>query len=414
MAPERPAGMLPGRPPESQRRAPRHVMYRSLVIPVRMLLLSALATLAAPVAPPAQTVDGGSQSGPFAGAVESHAGGITEIKGQLPLSVKGAVTRKRFVLRHPDSGWNGGLVVGAHGGSGGSNFDPSGNVIGTDETALDDVIGRHAVARNFAYASVDRDGAMTADEGLALTNQFANLVSFELARRLRRPPARRYLLGLSMGGGIARAAAETPGGPYAGIVIVAGANGDLPTRTARQKALAEAWPRIDPKTHPGLPDTDPAVVAFADIIGTPVAARRLWPYTATGAVRASASAAPPGAGGNSSGVLHVPTLEVAGTWDDFVVKELRAYATRVRPADRHRLYLVEGVWHMSGDDDGTQSFMYIASRMGLDPDVAKAMSEGPSYLPTVREAFDRLVAWVEHAEPPPPSQTVRPGQPLQK
>jgi hypothetical protein len=113
-------------------------------------------------------------------------------------------------------------------------------------------------------------------------------------------------------------------------------------------------------------------------------------------------------------VLRVPVIEVAGTWDDFVIKELGAYAARVRPREQHRLYLVEGVWHMSGDDDGTQSFMYIASRMGLDPDVAKAMSEGPSYIPTVREAFDRLVAWVERGETPPPSQTVAPGERLRE
>ena len=67
---------------------------------------------------------------------------------------------------------------------------------------------------------------------------------------------------------------------------------------------------------------------------------------------------------------------------------------------------------MSGDDDGVQSFMYVATRMGLDPDVPKAMSEGPSYLPTVREAFDRLVRWVEQGEAPPPSQLVKPGEHL--
>jgi hypothetical protein len=214
-----------------------------------------------------------------------------------------------------------------------------------------------------------------------------------------------------MGGGIARVAAETQGTPYAGVLIVAGAGGDLPTREARQKELARLWPDIDPKTHPGLPATDPRVVAFAQAIGTPVEARRLWPYTAAGAVNAaSRPPAPPGQ--NSTGRVQVPTIEVDGTWDDFVVKELRAYDARVSPADRHRLYLVEGVWHMSGDDDGVQSFMYIASRMKLDPDVAKAMGEGPSYLPTVREAFDRLVAWVEKGAAPPPSQTVKPGQPL--
>ena len=215
-----------------------------------------------------------------------------------------------------------------------------------------------------------------------------------------------------MGGGIARAAAETPGTPYAGVVIVAGAGGDLPTRMARQARLAELWPAIDPKAHPGLSAADPKVVAFADAIGTPVAARRLWPYTAAGAVRAAAAKTPAPAGENSTGRVQVPTIEVDGTWDDFVITELKAYRARVSPADRHRLYLVEGVWHMSGDDDGTASFQYIATRMGLDPDGADAMGEGPSYLPTVREAFDRLVRWVERGEAPPPSQTVTPGAPL--
>ena len=65
---------------------------------------------------------------------------------------------------------------------------------------------------------------------------------------------------------------------------------------------------------------------------------------------------------------------------------------------------------MSGDDDGVMSFQYIAeSRMKLDKDVADAMGEGPSYLPTVREAFDHLVGWVEKGRPAPPSQTVKPG-----
>lgn len=362
-----------------------------------------------------QSPGGAGRPGPFAGAVESVTDGVVQLKGTVPLPAKGVLTAKRFVMRYPATGWNGGLVVGAHGGSGGNNFDPTGKVIGTDETALDDVIGGHAVARGFAYASADRDGAMTADEGLVLTNAFADLAAAEVTRRLGRAPAHRYLLGLSMGGGIARAAAEAEGTPWAGIVIVAGANGDLSTRVERQKAMAEAWPAIDPKVHPGLPATDPKVVAFAEIIGTPVAARRLWPYTASGAVRAAANpaaSAAPGASSNSTGLVRVPTLEVDGTWDDFVVKELRAYRARVRPVERHRLYLVEGVWHMSGDDDGTASFMYAASRMGLDPDVAKAMAEGPSYIPTVQQAFDRLVAWVERGNAPPPSQTVKPGQPL--
>ena len=378
-------------------------------LPAAGAVVVALAGAIAGVSQPALNAQGPL---PFAGATESRVGGAVELKGTVPLTVAGAPVAKRYVLRYPASGWNGALVIGAHGGSGGNNFDPAGRVIGTDETALDDVIGGRALASRFAYASVDRDGAISAAGGLALTNQFADLVAQEVRHRLGRAPVRRYLLGLSMGGAVARAAAEAPGTPYAGIVIVAGAGGDLPTRTARQAQLAELWPAIDPRTHPELAATDPKVVAFAEVIGTPVAARRLWPYTASGAVRAAASPAPPGASGNSTGIVRVPTIEVAGTWDDFVVSELKAYRARVAPADTHRLYLVEGVWHMSGDDDGVQSFQYVASRMGLDADVAAAMGAGPSYLPTVREAFDRLVAWVERGDAPPASQTVTPGQPL--
>ena len=234
----------------------------------------------------------GQAAAPLGDGVVTRAGGVVQVKGTVPLTVDGTAVAKRYVLRYPESGWNGSLVVGAHGGSGGSNFARDGQVIGTDETALDDVIGRHAVAAGFAYASVDRDGATSAAGGLALTNQFADVAAAELARRLGQAPARRYLLGLSMGGGIARAAAETPGTPYAGVVIVAGAGGDLPTRLARQARLAELWPAIDPKRHPGLSSADPKVVAFADAIGTPVAARRLWPYTAAGAVRAAAAKTP--------------------------------------------------------------------------------------------------------------------------
>jgi len=344
---------------------------------------------------------------------ESTREGGVELKGQVALDVGGARVPKRFVLRHPadPARWNGSLVIGAHGGSGGSNFDPAGEVIGTDETALDDVIGRHANASGFAFASVDRDGAIDARGGLALTNQFADIAAAEVASRLGRAPARFYLVGLSMGGGITRVAAEDPSQKYAGTLIIAGAGGDLPTRAARQRQLAALWPGVDPKRNPGLPDSDARVTAFAAAIGTPVAARRLWPYTAINAASA-ASRPPQPAGENSTGKIFVPTIEVVGTWDDFVLQELLAYRRRVDPRSLHRLYQVDGVWHMSGDDDGVQSFMYIATRMGLDPDVAKAMGEGPSYLPTAREAFDRLVRWVEQSEPPPSSQTVKPGERL--
>ena len=50
------------------------------------------------------------------------------------------------------------------------------------------------------------------------------------------------------------------------------------------------------------------------------------------------------------------------------------YRDRIEPKDRHRLYQVEGVWHMSSDDDGVSGFQYAAeSRLKLDKDVADAM-----------------------------------------
>jgi hypothetical protein len=173
------------------------------------------------------------------------------------------------------------------------------------------------------------------------------------------------------------------------------------------------WPLIDPRAHYGISDNDAKIRAYAAATGTPVAARRLWPYTGAGAV--AAASRPAGTVENSSADPVIPMVEVVGTWDDLVIRELRAYRDRVKDGARHRLYEVEGVWHMSGDDDGVMSFQYIAeSRMKLDKDVADAMGEGPSYLPTVREAFDYLVGWVEKGTAPPQNQAVKPGRRLRR
>jgi hypothetical protein len=193
--------------------------------------------------------------------------------------------------------------------------------------------------------------------------------------------------------------------------LIAAAGGDVVTRLDRQTRIVGLWPLIDPRAHFGIPSTDRKVISYAEAVGTPVAARRLWPYSAANAMTVAERQV--AIGENSSATLTIPTIEVAGTWDDLMIREVRAYAGRVEPKDRHRLYQVEGVWHMSGDDDGVMSFQYIAeSRMKLDKDVADAMGESPSYLPTVREAFDHLVRWVEKGVAPPPSQTVKPGERL--
>ena len=320
--------------------------------------------------------------------------------------VDGKPVDKRYVVRVPAK-WNGSLVIGAHGGSGGDAINRAGKVYATSETALDDVIGQYVFDRGFAYASVDRDGIGGTGTGYSLMMQFQAAMHGEVTRLGKATPLRTYIVGLSAGGGIARMIAEAMPTPFDGALLIAGAGGDVITRMDRQQKMAALWPLIDPRSHAGLSNRDPKIVAYAEAIGTPVAARRLWPYTGTSAVTAKPLA---GTIENSTAKPSIPTIEVVGTWDDIVIREIRAYRDRVEPKDRHRLYEVEGVWHMSGDDDGVQGFQYAAeTRMKLGKDVADAMGESPSYIPTAREAFGYLVAWVEKGTPPPPSQTVKPN-----
>ena len=340
----------------------------------------------------------------------------------MAVAVDGKFVNKRVVIRVPDK-WNGSLVIGAHGGSGGHAVNRAGQVYATSETALDDVIGDYAFERGFAYASADRDGIGGTRNGYALTAQFVNVARDEVTRIGKATPLRTYIVGLSAGGAIARMFAEATPAPFDcaqgspepcrgthfdGALLIAAGGGDVVTRLDRDTRIAALWPLIDPRAHFGLQDTDPKIVSFAYAIGTPVAARRLWPYTGTSAT--AAASRPAGSVENSTARPSIPVIEVAGTWDDIVIKEVRAYRERVEPRERHRLYQVEGVWHMSGDDDGVAGFQYAAeSRLKLDKDVADAMGEGPSYIPEVREAFDYLVRWVEKGTPPPTSQTITPG-----
>ena len=315
------------------------------------------------------------------------------------------------MIRGPDK-WNGDLVIGAHGGSGGDALDRAGKKYATSETALDDVIGRYAFDHGFAYASLDRNGVSNSKEGVDLTLKFIERAKDEVRLRASRfgetasRPTRIYIVGLSAGGGITRTIAEMNPSPVAGALIIAGAGGDFVTRMDRNQRIAALWPLIDPRAHAGLQDSDSKIVSYAEAVGTPVAARRLWPYVGT-----STAGAKPIAGSveDSTAKPSIPVIEVVGTWDDLTIREIRAYRDRVEPKDRHRLYQVEGVWHMSGDDDGVAGFQYTAeTRMKLDKDVADAMGEGPSYIPTVHDAFDLLVRWVKGTTPPP-SQTIKPG-----
>jgi pimeloyl-ACP methyl ester carboxylesterase len=328
--------------------------------------------------------------------------GIEE-RGEIELTVEGRSYWKRFVIRYPVrlEDWNRALVVGAHGGSGGESYSRDGRVIGTDETALDDVVGNHALANGFAYASVDRDGIGGSPMGLALTHSFAAAVRQRLIDVFDRGLERSYLVGLSMGGAIARYAAEEEPPKFDGVLLVAGAGGDAETRRLRQARMAELWPNVDASST----DDDALIAAYAEAVGTPVEARRFWPFLGSAASSGPAASE----ARDSTGELRVPAIEVVGTFDDFVFSDIGAYSEKVASrgaSSYHRVYSVEGAWHISPDDDAISSFQFVGSRRGLAKNVLDDMATGASYLPVVRDALVLLERWVWSGIQPPPSQTI--------
>jgi acetyl esterase/lipase len=145
-------------------------------------------------------------------------------------------------------------------------------------------------------------------------------------------------------------------------------------------------------------------------VGTPVEARRFWPFigTSTSASMSGSSGSEPG--DDTSGKLFIPTIEVVGTFDDVVLPEVLAYDEKVSAAgttDRHRLYRVEGAWHISRDDDAISSFQYVGSRMGLDEASIDAMATGASYLNVVHQSLLLLDRWVGENHAPPADRVLK-------
>ncbi len=106
----------------------------------------------------------------------------------------------------------------------------------------------------------------------------------------------------------------------------------------------------------------------------------------------------------------MPTIEVVGTFDDVVFPEVLAYDAKVHAAgtgDRHRLYRVEGAWHISRDDDAISSFQYVGSRMGLDEASLDAMATGASYLNAVHQSLLILDRWVSDDQAPPADRVLK-------
>ena len=170
---------------------------------------------------------------------------VVEVTGMVWLAA--AETDKRFVIRYPSDGvaWNGRLVVAAHGGTGGLALAADGTQVGTSETSLDDLVGDYAIAQGFAYACVDRDGIGGTPQGLAVVTEFAGIARARVAEALGRDAEQMYLVGLSMGGGIARLAAEAAAAPFDGVVIIAGALGDAERSLDRLARRAALWQPVE-------------------------------------------------------------------------------------------------------------------------------------------------------------------------
>lgn len=370
-------------------------------------------------------------------------GPMVEVTGRVSLA--SADAEKVFVLRYPSdrAAWNGRLVVAAHGGSGGPARAADGTQVGTSETSLDDLVGDHATSGGFAYASVDRDGIGGTRQGLAVVVEFAGIVRAQVSEALGRDPERMYLVGLSMGGGIARLAAESPERPFDGIVVIAGALGDAVGGLDRLARRAALWSHVDPRVHPEMPDDDPKVQAYAtEGAGTPVEARALWPFIGAGSSRDGLRRSLERYGlddltdeeldgfsvaqyaerdgfldrltaDDTSGQVQVPMIEVVGTFDDFVLPEILAYKRKVsaeaETAARHRLYQVRRAWHISREDDALEGFRFRMSQMGLGAEIRQAAGEYGSYVPAVQRALELIDRWVTDGVDAPADQTVDDG-----
>jgi poly(3-hydroxybutyrate) depolymerase len=231
--------------------------------------------------------------------VNSRSVACVEESGQIHFTLRDEQYALRFVLRFPAdrNEWSGRLVIGVHGETGSTvRYGPGGEEIGTHETQLDDMFGRHALDAGHAYASFER-GVGGRDDALVILYGFGRVMRERLAAASGREPSHIYLAGWSTGGTLARYAAEDSRPRFDGVVVVAGVGGN--------PAWTTGLPRVPTIEIVGTGDTAVAQVvrAYRDRL------RR----------GAAGADAPPG-------------------------------------ASLFRLYEVEGARHVSVDDDDVPSF----------------------------------------------------------
>lgn len=290
---------------------------------------------------------------------------------------------RRFVLRHParPPDWNGSLVIGAHRAVGGIRRGEDGRELGTGETDLDDLVGWWALDQGFAWASFDRAGLADGEAALRLTEAFARLMFDQIRPRLAREPDRILLLGFGEGGGIARQAASDSEETFAGAVLVSATLGD-PEQAARRRADRLALSASATASEEGF-------AAYAEAVGVPREGSRFWAFHDAAAAENPRPVLP-----QPSAALRIPTVEIAGTLDDWVLPEVLAFRDRVQAdgsaGPLHDLRLVPGAWRADADDDLVSEFRAIAAELGLGEPEAAALSTGAPLAPEVRRALADL------------------------
>ncbi|MFJ5773865.1 tannase/feruloyl esterase family alpha/beta hydrolase [Streptomyces sp. NPDC093094] len=329
----------------------------------------------------------------------------------------------QFVIRMPDR-WNGGLVVTGAPGT-------------RRQYATDRAISDRVLAQGYAYAATDkgnsgadfyRDGARPGDavaEWNARTTQLTRAARRAVAQRYGHAPRRTYMTGISNGGYLTRWQLENHPELYDGGVDWEGAlwtaDGpnlltSLPVTVARAAGSARdedlyaagfargsefLWPyhekaywgltqkiyraEFDPSYDPGCPGASAG--DSVDRILAPCASDAAYDYASRPASvhRAVARVA-------LTGRIGRPMITLHGDLDALLPRaaDSDVYARMIDERGRgglHRYYTVPGGTHVDGLHD-------------TYPDRLRPI------LPCYRQAFDALVAWVEHGTTPPADRAV--------
>lgn len=343
---------------------------------------------------------------------------VVEKSGTIDYAIGGEKYACEYMIRYPErmDQWNGRVVIGW-----------TGRIV--DHVwywwlNLDDLIGRYATEQGYAYASIDAVPISKPQDAQAVNTQFTDFVKRQIQTVYGKAPMRTYVIGVSNGGTFVRTVAERNAPPFDGALIISGGGGDLPGWLDRQALLLRQWPGVDPQKNPNLPDTDRRVKAYAEAVGTPIAAREHWRMLTSGLTTASLRTQLMEGGldglsddqvqrfqvkdyrknrvfmdslasANSTGHLTVPTIEIVGTYDDLVYPEVTAYAGKVRQATQkgkdslYRLYQISTVWSMGSEDNFW-------------------MSEGKAYRGVIEQSLAALNQWASSGALPPPDRVIEP------